>query len=529
MQIFKERGHKVDNLKTMSEEELCKVIGDYDALVVRSATKVTPAVIQAATKLRIVGRAGVGVDNIDIPTATQHGIMVMNTPMGNTVSTAQLALSLLTSVARKLPAADMSVKSGAWSKKGFEGVELLGKTLAIVGCGRIGQVVAESATVMGMRVIGYDPVMPPEQLREAGIQPVSLSDVWAEADFITLHTPLVESTRKLVNDETLSLCKDGVRIINCARGGIVDEEALLRGLNSGKVAGAALDVFTSEPPQKNLAELIAHPNLVCTPHLGASTEEAQVNVAKDVAVQISDVFENKDYTGVINVSYMNAATQPAMRPFMSLAETIGQMQAHMTPGKPVRMELRTWGGRAADITTSAARSLLEAQVLKGLVKNSFDGAEPDLISAPGAAKTYGVTSVKSEEHPENVGSPYWNLISVCVEKENGTTNTITGSVFGRVPHIVQVNEYVDCFAFEPAGKFMLTFENEDRPGAISEVLEVLHQAGVNVASVNIAASKVAVDPKECLCFMSLDDDVSSKSMRALHSLDGLKRVSKIQL
>ena len=248
MEIFKERGHKVDNLKTMSEGELCKIIGDYDALIVRSATKVTPAIINAANKMRIIGRAGVGVDNIDIPAATQAGIMVMNTPMGNTVSTAQLALSLLMSVARKLPAANMSVKKGEWSKKGFEGVELYGKTLGIVGCGRIGQVVAESAAVMGMDVIGYDPVMAPELLREAGIRPVDVSDIWAEADFITFHTPLTDATKNLLNDDTIAKCKDGVRVINCARGGIVDEDALLRGLESGKIAGAALDVYTSEPP-----------------------------------------------------------------------------------------------------------------------------------------------------------------------------------------------------------------------------------------------------------------------------------------
>ena len=529
MQIFKERGHKVDNLKTMSEEELCRIIGDYDALIVRSATKVTPAIIKAANKMRIIGRAGVGVDNIDISAATQAGVMVMNTPMGNTVSTAQLALSLLTSVARKLPAADMSVKRGEWSKSGFEGVELLGKTLAIVGCGRIGQVVAESATVMGMNVIGFDPTMAPELMREAGIRPVDLPDIWAEADFITFHTPLTDLTKNILNDDTIAMCKDGVRIINCARGGIVDEDALLRGLESGKVSGAALDVYTSEPPKENLAALLAHPNLVCTPHLGASTEEAQINVAKDIAVQISDVFENKDYTGVINVSYMNATTQPAMKSFMRLAETMGQMHATIAnDGKPVKMEIRTWGGRAIDITTPSARALLSAQVLKGIIKNSIPEIEPDLISAPGIAASVGLEAHVSDEHPENVGSPYWNLMSVKVEKEGGEVNTITGSVFGNVPHIVQVNDYVDCFAFEPAGKCMLTFENEDRPGAISEVLEVLHQAGVNVASVNIAASKVAI-PRECLCFMSLDDDVPSKSLRALQSLPGLKKVSKIQL
>lgn len=519
----------MDNLKTMPEEELVKVIDKYDALVVRSATKVTPAVLEAATKLRIVGRAGVGVDNIDINAATKHGVMVMNTPMGNTVSTAQLAMSLLCSVTRNLPAADMAVKGGNWEKKGFQGVELLDKTLAIIGCGRIGQVVASSATVMGMNVIGFDPVMTGEEMAEHSIKRAELADIWANADFITIHAPLTEGTNKLINDDTIAMCKDGVRIINCARGGIVDEQALLRGLQSGKVAGAALDVYTSEPPKEDLAELIAHPNLVCTPHLGASTEEAQVNVARDIAVQISDVFDNKDYYGIINVSYMSAAMDPEMKPFMRLAETIGKMQASITTGKPTSVEIRTWGGRSVNIATKIARQLLEAQVLKGLLKNAVPDSEPDLIAAPGMAREHGIVSSVSDELPENVGSPYWNLISVGVEKEDGVKTTITGAVFGNTPHIVQINEYKDLFAFEPTGRCMIAFENDDRPGAISEVLEVLQRAEVNIASVNVAPSTKISDPPQAMCFMSLDDDVPGKSMSQLRRLDNVRSIVKIAL
>jgi D-3-phosphoglycerate dehydrogenase len=269
--MFKERGHQVDFLKSMPEAELIKIIGDYEGLVVRSATKVNANVLKHATKMRVVGRAGVGTDNIDATEATKRGIMVMNTPGGNTISTAQLAISLMASLARKIPAADMMVKEGKWEKKGLMGVEMQGKTLGVVGCGRIGQVVASCAQTMGMNVIGYDPVMTAEGFLEVGIQKADLEEIYAKSDFITVHTPLTKDTKNLIDDVTIAKCKQGVRIINCARGGIVDEDALLRGLESGKVAGAALDVFTSEPPTESSKALIAHPNLVCTPHLGAST------------------------------------------------------------------------------------------------------------------------------------------------------------------------------------------------------------------------------------------------------------------
>lgn len=309
VKIFRDRGHTVDFLKTLPEAELIKVIGDYDGLVVRSATKVNANVLKHATKMRLIGRAGVGVDNIDVKEATKHGIMVMNTPGGNTVSTAQLAVSLLANLARQIPAADMSIKAGKWDRKTFMGVEMSGKTLGVIGCGRIGQVVASCASTMGMNVIGYDPVMSAQAFKDAGIQRAELDDIWAKCDFITLHTPLTPETANIINDASLEKCKQGVRIINCARGGIVDEAALLRGLQSGKVAGAALDVYSSEPPKEHLKPLLAHPNLVCTPHLGASTDEAQVNVARDIAVQMCDVFDQKDYVGVVNVSYMAAVSE----------------------------------------------------------------------------------------------------------------------------------------------------------------------------------------------------------------------------
>lgn len=508
-----------------------RIIGDYDGLVVRSATKVTPSVIKAARRMKIIGRAGVGVDNINVPEATKQGIIVMNTPEGNTVSTAQLTVSLLSAMARNIPAADISIKAGNWDRKSYTGIELHGKVLGVIGCGRIGQVVAQTASVIGMKVLGYDPVMSADNLKELGLQRVELDEIFAKSDFITVHTPLTPETSNLLNDAAFAKCKHGVRIINCARGGIVDEAALLRALESGKVAGAALDVFTSEPPKEHLRPLISHPNLVVTPHLGASTDEAQVNVARDIAVQMSDVFEQKDFLGVVNVSYLAASTQPPMQPFMSLAETIGAMQAQLSTSRPVKVTLKTYGGRDISISTKQARQLLEAKVLQGLVKYLGLGALPDLISAPAMAKEANITSEISNEVPDALGSPYWNLLSVDVQREDGTVSSITGAVFGNAPHIVKVDHYSDLFAFKPEGNYILTFRNEDRPGAISEVLSILHMANVNIASMNVArpVRNPSDDRLLALCFMALDDDVSSKAMEQLRNLDFLHQVAKIQL
>jgi D-3-phosphoglycerate dehydrogenase / 2-oxoglutarate reductase len=487
--------------------------------------------------MKIIGRAGVGVDNINVPEATKAGIMVMNTPGGNTISTAQLALSLLSNLARNIPAADMSIKEGKWDRKSFTGTELSGKVLGVIGCGRIGQVVAQTATVMGMKVLGFDPVMSAENFKELGIQRADLDQLLAKSDFITVHTPLTPETSNLLDDKAFAKSKKGVRVINCARGGIIDEAALLRALESGQVAGAALDVFTSEPPKPHLQPLISHPKLVVTPHLGASTEEAQVNVARDIANQMCDVFEQKDFLGVVNVSYLSASTHPHIKPFMSLALTIGAMQAQLSESRPVTVTLKTYGGRDVNITTRTARALLEAKVLKGLVKHMGLGLVPDLVSAPAMAREANVKSIVSSEPPVSLGTPYWNLLSVDVEREDGTKSSITGAVFGNAPHIIKVDQYSDSFAFKPEGNYILTFRNADRPGAISEVLEVLHLAGVNIASMTVArpnsppGSKASTDPAQnmALTFMALDDDVGTNAMKKLKSLNFLDRVAKMQL
>ena len=310
----------------------------------------------------------------------------------------------------------------------------------------------------------------------------------------------------------------------------MDEEALLNGLNSGKVAGAALDVYSVEPPGEELYELLKHPNLVCTPHLGASTEEAQVNVARDIANQMCDVFDQTDYVGIVNVSYMAEATRAPMKPFMALAETIGAITAQLSDSNIMKATLKTWGGRDADISTRKARELLEAQMLKGLVRCQVQGVVPDLISAPGAAKEANIESIISSDAPENVGSPYWNLLSVEVEREDGSCSHITGSVFGSVPHIVQIDEFRDLFSFKPEGNHILTFRNEDKPGAISSVLEILGNAKINIGSINVARNTLSDQSRPtALCFMSLDSNIPTKALRALKALPTLDKVSKIEL
>lgn len=397
-----------------------------------------------------------------------------------------------------------------------------------------------------MKTIGYDPVMSAEDFNSIpGVKQVELEEIWKQSDFITVHTPLTSQTTNLIGESTLTKCKKGVRIINCARGGIVDEAALLRALESGQVAGAALDVFTSEPPKEaGLKALIAHPRLIGTPHLGASTDEAQINVARDIATQMCDVFDQKDFVGIVNVPYLAASTNPHMKPFMSLAETIGMIVAQLssTAAAVKKVTLKTFGGRDVNITNKAARQLLEAHVLKGIVKRSASTASTgsvDMISAPLIAREQlKITTVISNQNPTEqflsssrsgkTSNPYWNLVCVEAEREDGSVSLVTGVVLGSSPHIVQVDQYMDVFAFKPEGNYILSFRNQDRPGAIKEVLVHLAQSNVNIASMNVARAASSKD-ELALCFMALDDDVPSETMEVLRALPFLHNVAKIQL
>ncbi|CAM9140053.1 unnamed protein product [Chrysoparadoxa australica] len=522
--IFKQEGHQTDVMSGLSEGELCKIIHDYDGMVLRSATKVTPELLKYASHLQVVGRAGVGIDNINVPACTKAGVMVMNTPEGNTVSTAQLAITLLCVAARRIAEADIGMKSGQWLRKECQGVELQGKTLAIVGCGRIGQVVAKWAQGFNMKIIGFDPAMSKATAEDLGITLMELPELWAQADFITLHTPLTPETKHLINDDTIGQMKDGVILVNAARGGVIEEAALLRGLNSGKVYSAAIDVYSSEPPPPELAELIAHPRLVCTPHLGASTEEAQVNVARDVAKQMCNTLAGKDYVGVVNVGYMAMANSPAMKPYLELAELLGKIisqNSHSEEDPIKRVQLRTFGGTSVSIEKTSARQLLQAQMLKGMMK-TIPGvsAEPSLINAPFLADECGMTvDVDQKVHSGLKQSDFSNLISVKVTLESGQQHKISGSVFGVEPNVVQIDDYISFPAFKPEGH-LLSFRNEDKPGAVNGVLSILASAGINVGKLNVGRQEGGL----ALCLMDLDNKLSKKAKAAIQDLPSLRDV-----
>lgn len=528
IQIFKERGHEVDYKVGLSKEELLNIIPQYHGLVVRSATKVTGDVIAAADKLVVIGRAGVGVDNIDLPAATKKGVMVMNTPGGNTVSTAQLAFSLLAVSARSLARADMSMKEGKWERSKFMGTELAGKTLAVVGCGRIGQQVAKWGQAFDMTVVGFDPVLPAASFKELGIKKCDLDKIWPQADFITLHTPLTPDTKNLINSESLAQMKKGVHIVNCARGGIVNEMDLLASLEAGHVGGAALDVYEKEPPGESTKKLLAHPNVSCTPHLGASTEEAQVNVAKDIAVQMCDTLESKDFVGVCNVGYMSIAQNKAIRPFSELAQQLGRVASQFALGKITKLTVSTWGQTDISITSPDARALLKAQALVGFLSTvDTQGVLPGIVNAPFLAEEVGVAGEALKESPAlaSIASPYRNLITVEAHVEGGGVTSVTGSVFGNEPCLVSLDNYKNFPALNLNDGSVLKFRNTDEPGAISGVLDVLEEHKVNIANLTLGRQ----DADLALCLMSVDGEVPAAAVEQLKALAQLNDVRTAKL
>src|SRR5487761_2020593 len=381
--IFKDRGVEVDFQPALGKDKdkLAAIIGDYDGLAIRSATKVTAKILENAKKLKVIGRAGIGVDNVDIPAATARGVIVMNTPFGNSITTAEHAISLMLALARQIPEADASTKAGKWEKSRFLGVEIFGKTLGIIGCGNIGSIVADRALGLKMKVIAYDPFLTAERALDLGVEKVALEDLLQRADFITLHTPLTELTRNIVNAKTLKLTKKGVRLINCARGELVEEAALVEALKSGHVAGAAIDVFAQEPATQS--PLFALPNVVCTPHLGASTVEAQENVALQVAEQMSDYLLRGAISNAVNFPSISAEEAPKLKPFVALAEKLGSFAGQLTETGIKKVTI-TYEGEVGELKTKA----LTASALAGLLRPMLQNV--NVVSAPTLAKERGV-------------------------------------------------------------------------------------------------------------------------------------------
>jgi D-3-phosphoglycerate dehydrogenase len=472
VQIFKDRGIEVDFQPALGKdkEKLAAVIGNYDGLAIRSATKVTGKVLEWAKDLKVIGRAGIGVDNVDIPAATARGIIVMNTPFGNSITTAEHAISLMLALARQIPEADASTRAGKWEKNKFMGVEIFGKTLGVVGCGNIGSIVADRATGLRMKVVAFDPFLSQERADNLGVEKVEIDELFRRADFITLHAPLTDKTRNIINAGAIKNMKKGVRIINCARGGLVDEAALYEALKSGQVAGAAFDVFVTEPATEN--PLFHLPNVVCTPHLGAATSEAQENVALQIAEQMSDYLLRGAITNAINFPSISAEEAPKLKPFIALAEKLGSFAGQLTETGISKVQL-AYEGAVAQMNTKALTSAALAGLLRPML------GDVNVVSAPVVAKERGIVV---EEVTREMPEDYESLITVTVTTERQTRH-VSGTVFadGR-PRIVNIKGIRMDAEFGPS---MIYITNLDKPGFIGKFSSTLGEAGINIATFHV--------------------------------------------
>jgi len=509
VQIFKDRGVDVDVKPGLSKEELKTIIGRYDGLAIRSATKVTADLLTAATHLKVIGRAGIGVDNVDIAAATARGVIVMNTPHGNSITTAEHAIALMFALAREIPAANASTHAGKWEKNRFMGVELTGKTLGIIGCGNIGSIVAERAKGLRMKVAAFDPYLSPDRAAELGVDKVELDELLHRADFITLHTPLTDKTRNILDAKSLAKTKKGVRIINCARGGLIDERALNDALGSGHVAGAALDVFETEPAKDNV--LFGSDKVVVTPHLGASTSEAQENVALQVAEQMSDYLLTGAITNAINMPSITADQATKMKPWIALAERLGAFAGQLTETAIKSVEL-VYEGHAADLNT---RALTQA-ALAGLLKPAL--SDVNMVNAPIVARERGiqVSEVRRTQHGAYEG---YMMLKVITERQ---TRDVAGTVFSNgVPRLIQVKGIDMESHFTP---HMLYVTNEDKPGFIGKLGTLLGDAKVNIASFNLGRTAAGGD---AIALIEVDDAVPESVLAELRKIPVVKQAKAL--
>lgn len=503
-EIFRARGVEVDEITGKTPEELKAIIGQYDGLAIRSSTKATKEILEAATNLKVIGRAGIGVDNVDIPAASAKGVVVMNTPFGNSITTAEHAIALMFALARQLPEADASTQAGKWEKNRFMGVELTGKTLGLIGAGNIGSIVADRAIGLRMKVVAFDPFLTPERAIEMGVEKVSLDDLLLRADFITLHTPLTDQTRNILSAENLAKTKRGVRIINCARGGLIDEAALKEGLESGHIAGAALDVFAVEPAKEH--PLFGTPNFVSTPHLGASTTEAQVNVAIQVAEQMADFLVSGGVTNALNMPSLSAEEAPRLKPYMALAEKLGSLVGQLAHGELGNIAIEVEGA-AAELNQKP----ITGAVLAGLMRVHSDTV--NMVNAPFLAKERGL-DVREVRHDRE--GDYHTLVRVTVGTAQGD-RSVAGTLFGNAaPRLVEL--FGIKVEADLAGP-MLYIVNEDAPGFIGRLGTTLGEAGVNIGTFHLGRREAG---GEAILLLSVDDEVNADLIAKVRALPGVK-------
>lgn len=501
VQVFRDRGIDVDFLPDVGKdkEKLLEIIGQYDGLAIRSATKVTEKLIAAADRLKVVGRAGIGVDNVDIPAASRRGIIVMNTPFGNSITTAEHAIGMLLAVARQIPAADASTQSGKWEKSRFMGVEITGKTLGVVGCGNIGSIAARRGIGLGMNVIAYDPFLSAERAADLGVEKVEFDVLLRRSDFITLHVPLTDKTREIINAETITRMKDGVRIINCARGGLVREADLAAAIRSGKVAGAGFDVFEQEPAYES--PLFGLPNVVCTPHLGASTTEAQENVALQIAEQMSDYLLRGAVANAINMPSITAEEAPRLKPFVRLADVLGAFVGQVTESAIKEVEI-LYDGSTAQLNTNA----LTSAALAGLIRPQV--ADVNMVSAPIMVKERGIILSEAKRDKSGVFDGYIKL----TVKTARQTRSIAGTCFSDgKPRFIQIKG-INLEA--EVGANMVYTTNADAPGIIGLLGTVFGNAGVNIANFSLGRNRPGGD---AIALLYVDEPVSEEVLDLVRS------------
>jgi (S)-sulfolactate dehydrogenase len=513
VRILQQAGLDVDVRVGLKPEEVAEIIGGYDALAVRSATKVTAKLLEKAVRLKVIGRAGVGVDNVDLDAATRRGVVVMNTPGGSSITVAELALAMILGLSRHVPAATASVKAGKWEKKKFQGRELAGKTLGVVGIGNIGSVLVERALAMKLRVIAYDPFISPEAAAKLGVALVPLERLWGEADVVSLHVPLTEQTRNLVNADVLARMKRGAILVNCARGGIVDEKALADALRSGHLAGAALDVFEKEPPPPD-HPLLSIESFVCTPHIGASTEEAQSAVAIAIAEQLALYLEKGVVKNAVNVPGLPREVMDQLAPYLPLVEKLGSLAAQLAPSGTTEATIEVAGELGA-----IPMRPLAARALVGLLRHFLDTPLND-VNAPAIAKDRGIAvrEVRSAESHD-----YASLVTFTLRGESGEAQ-VAGTVYGkREARIVRV----DGFRLEavPEGH-VIVCENDDAPGVVGNLGTALGDAGINIARISLSRRE---DVRRAFAFLNVDSAPGADVLERLRKLPHVRAVRAIHL
>ena len=489
--IFKERGVDVDYQPALGKdkERLLSIIGDYDGLAVRSATKATAPVIKAGRNLKVIGRAGIGVDNIDIPAATGAGVVVMNTPYGNAITTAEHAIAMMFALVRKIPQANQSTHAGKWEKSAFMGAEVFAKTLGVIGCGNIGSIVADRAVGLKMRVIAFDPFLTEDRAVELGVKKVELDELLERADIVTLHTPLTDQTRNVLGRENLAKLKRGAYVVNCARGGLIDEDALKEALDEDRIAGAALDVYASEPATENA--LFGHPRVVATPHLGASTTEAQENVAIQIAEQMADYLVRGAVSNALNMPSVTAEEAPRLKPYVALAEKLGAFSGQLTESALKKIEV-TFEGEVASLNTKPLTASAVAGVLKPML------SEVNIVNAPVIAKDRGISV---SETSNDDADAYDSIIRLRIVTEKHD-RTVAGTVFGPAPRIIEIKGVDMEASFSP---HMLYVTNEDKPGFIGALGATLGEADVNIATFNLGR---AAPGEDAISLIAVDEPIT---------------------